>query len=108
MVSVDNLVVVKVVMVFPVHLVVSACRHLDHHSIAVVIETVYGKDHHHHHHHHHPVVGRLSACEVHLKWVGLVVEVMMEVNCTVQDCHSYLGHCQAAAEDPVEGRRWCC
>ena len=45
------------------------------------------------------MVSRTSAYEVHLAWVGLVAVVMMEVYCTVQDCSSYLGHCQAAVED---------
>ena len=41
-------------------------------------------------------------------WVHLVVVVMMVVCCTVQDSHSYLGHCQAEVVELVEGRRWCC
>ena len=82
---------------------VNAYLHQDHRSVSVVIEMVYGKDHHH-----YLEVYRLSVYEDHQAWVGLVVEVMMVVCCTVLDCHSYLGHYQAAVEDPVEGRRWCC
>ena len=63
----------------------------------------YGKDHHH-----YPEAYCLSVYADHQEWVGLVVEVMMVECCTVQDCHSYLGHCQAAVIDPVEGRCWCC
>ena len=50
MVQVGSLVVVKVALVFPVHLVglvVSASLHLDRRSVSVVIEMVCGKDHHH-------------------------------------------------------------
>ena len=95
--------VVKAVLVFPVHLVVNAYLHLEHRSVSVVIEMVYGKDHHH-----YPEACCLSVYADHQAWVGLVVEVMMVVCCTVQDCYSYLGHCQAAVVDPVEGRCWCC
>ena len=66
--------VVKAVLVFPVHLVVNAYLHLDHRSVSVVIEMVYGKDHHH-----CPVAYRLSGYADHQAWVDLVVEVMMVV-----------------------------
>ena len=48
---------------------------------------------------------RLSVYEDHQAWVGLVIVVMMVEIDAVQDCHSCLGHCQAAVVDPVEGLR---
>ena len=100
MVLVDYLAVV-IVQVFPDLLVVSACHHLDHHSVSVVIEMVYERDHHRQ----DLVAYRLSVCEDHQAWVGLVIEVMMVEIDAVQDCHSCLGHCQAEVVDPVEGLR---